>query len=317
MNRKLIFRMSILCLVLAGLGWWVLITPDNPLTKLFRGDISDPKAKVVIGPYPTERDLDILRAHDVHTIISLLDPILPQERVLLARERAYAKEHGMRFYNFPMASLLGKKLNADYERQAEAAADAIAASTGKVYIHCYLGVHRVKYVQNILDRKGEAVARYQVREGERSDASKRMDEAQSAYDQGRYQDSLKILSKDSVTDAKALILKGWSQYHLHQPGLARQSFREAVKKAPGSAGALNGLGYSALRENHLDEAEQAFERALKLDAKNTETLHGLGLLHFRENERSEAKRLFQQVLRLDPNHREAREMLKKIQGASA
>ena len=42
--------------LIVGLGYFLLITPDNPIMRVFRGEISDIESDVIIGPYPVEKD---------------------------------------------------------------------------------------------------------------------------------------------------------------------------------------------------------------------------------------------------------------------
>lgn len=69
-----------------------------------------------------------------------------------------------------MISVLGKRFGSGYEKNARAAAEAIMlAEPNKVYVHCYLGVHRVESVRLELQALGEATGTYSVRHAERTD----------------------------------------------------------------------------------------------------------------------------------------------------
>src|SRR5882724_9219258 len=85
LGKKLILLLLLL-LVGGGFGFWVLSTPSNPLTAFFRLPISDMSKRVVIGPYPTEADFEVLKKNHVETIVTLLDPSLPYERIPLYTE---------------------------------------------------------------------------------------------------------------------------------------------------------------------------------------------------------------------------------------
>src|SRR5579863_2713508 len=96
----------VVCVILAvAAAFWVLITPDNPLTSYFSAPITVRDARVIVGPYPREADFQLLKRNHVDTVVSLLDPKLPFERVLLDRERSLAEQYGMRLLDFPMGSL--------------------------------------------------------------------------------------------------------------------------------------------------------------------------------------------------------------------
>ena len=130
MKIKLLIWAVIACL----LGYFVLITPDNPVMRALRGEISDVESNIIIGPYPVQSDFEKLKKNGVTKIISLLDPAVPYEKALLDQERVVAKQLQMELVNFPMISILGHKMGANYEKNAAAAADEIAASKGKVYV---------------------------------------------------------------------------------------------------------------------------------------------------------------------------------------
>jgi len=85
-NRKMFILLGLVAVIGAASAWWVLITPGNPLTSLFRRQISDTRARIVIGPYPAERDFRLLKQNHVGRVVPLLDPAIPYEATLLERE---------------------------------------------------------------------------------------------------------------------------------------------------------------------------------------------------------------------------------------
>ncbi|NTU50480.1 MAG: hypothetical protein HGA87_06365, partial [Desulfobulbaceae bacterium] len=119
------------CLLIISTVYVLLITPDNPVMRIFRGEISDVAANIIIGPYPLERDMKRLSEKGIETIISLLDPNLPYEKQLLEQETTLAKQYRLKLLNFPMASILGQKMGAYYDKNASAVADVIETSKGK------------------------------------------------------------------------------------------------------------------------------------------------------------------------------------------
>ncbi|HEY3875897.1 MAG TPA: hypothetical protein VGM92_10495 [Candidatus Kapabacteria bacterium] len=145
-------------IVWAGLTFfigWVLITPTNPITKLYRAPITRMNDRVLTGAYPVASDFQSLKAKGVTADVSLLDPKIPYEKILLNREQKNAKKFGMRFYNFPVASILGQRFGSYYDAHVHAAALTIDslqkdAAGDRVYLHCYLGDHRMVAVRNEL-----------------------------------------------------------------------------------------------------------------------------------------------------------------------
>jgi hypothetical protein len=152
------------CFFITLFGFWIILVPNNPITKLFRAPISDTHQRVVTGPYPARSDFRVLYDDGVTAIVSLLDPKIPYERVLLDQESANAKRYGMKFFDFPMASILGQRMGDYYDRDAQLAARTIDSLYGdKVYLHCYLGVHRMTVVREILRNQGILKATYTER----------------------------------------------------------------------------------------------------------------------------------------------------------
>ena len=299
-----------------GAAFYVLITPSNAFTKLFRGDMtaagSDPR--IIMGPYPLPEDFTRLAEQGVETIVSLLDPRLPYERVLLERERALAAEHGMRVLHHPMASVLGQRLGRDHEARVTAAAEAIAALPGKVFLHCYLGIHRAQSVVDAVAALGVDTQRYRVRAGERTPAARVLDQAQAHYDAGRNQAAAAALAALEAPTGDAMLLHGWVLYRLHDVAAAHARFAAALAVDPGNPGARVGLGYCALRRAALAEAETQFEAAVAALPEDVDALVGLGLVRFRQGRHDEAATHLRAVLGLVPEHAEARTVLARLEG---
>lgn len=308
-NRVLL---AILALLLGALGYWILISPENPLTSLFRSKISDTGARVIVGPYPLEEDFLLLRRNHVQTVVSLLDARLPYEHVLLQREEKLAKQYGMRLLNFPMSSILGQHVGDDYNRNAAAAAEAVHRETGKVYLHCYLGVHRVKTVLDLLQTRGIDTGLYLPRKSERSPQAQLLERAQAEFDAGRYNAALDILKQSALRDIPALMLEGWSQYRLGNMAAARSLFEQALQMDPGNTEAHSALGSCALRQNDTGVAEQQFSAALQISPNDAGALAGMGLLRQRQGRLVEAAKYLETALQIDPRNEEARQVLAKI-----
>lgn len=123
---------------------------------LAQGRARSIEPNVIIGPYPHARDFPRLKDHsDVVEVISLLSPNVPGEKQLLADERQEAKTAGVKFSSYPLSFL--SLHSRDNERQAKRIAAYVAAkygasAKGKVYIHCYLGRHRVGLVEEAIKR---------------------------------------------------------------------------------------------------------------------------------------------------------------------
>jgi Flp pilus assembly protein TadD len=278
---------------------------------MWRARQQELNAKVIVGPYPDDRDLQRLRSEGVTTIVSLLDPRLPYERVLLERERAAAREAGLTMADFPMTSLLGRSFGGSNEASAADAADYALRATGKVYLHCYLGIHRVKIVGDLLRNK-VAVAAYTVREGERTTDKRLLDTAQLLYETGDYSGALATLRRLERPAVAADLLRGWTCLHLNRLAEASQAFHKAAQVSPRDASAWIGLGYVSLRTNDLITAKRLFEHGLALRPNDGDALTGAGFVAFRRGQNAEARRLFTRALSIDPGNAEARAILNRL-----
>ncbi len=294
------------------LAFWVLITPDNPLTAYFQAPITVRDAKVIVGPYPQEADFALLRRNGVTTVVSLLDPKLPFERVLLDRERTLATDYGMTLQDYPMGSLFNHHIGGDYEMEARLAAKAVASAPGRVYLHCYLGMHRVGAVETLLAKAGTSTGVYTASHGVRSADANMLDQAQNAYDAGDYRQALRLLLGVVEKSEASQILAGWSDYHLGDVHQARVDFVDALKIDPQSTGAQTGLGYCALRQGDVDEAAQHFTAVLDLLPKDESALTGLGIARYRQGRLSDAARLLHESLAINPRDADAKTALAHI-----
>lgn len=303
-RRKLIPVLMLATVVVAlAVSWWVLINPDNALTRLFASKISNIDAKVVVGPYPVERDFQLLKANGVEVIVSLLDPAIPYEATLLKQEEANARQFGIVLRNFPMSSIMGKRFGNAYDQSASQAADTIAATAGKVYLHCYLGVHRIKVVRDLLTKRGIGTDTYAIRQAERESFRVEQDAAEASYAAGRYEEALAALTRvpEKSLTPDALLLKGWSLFRLGRIADARGAFGTVAHGAPDHAGAATGLGYCALRDAQFEEAQRQFQMALAKEPQNADALGGLGLAFYRTGRLADAEKYLEASLKQAPN----------------
>ena len=224
----------------------------------------------------------MLKRNGVTSVISLLDPDLPYEAVLLAQERELASRYSMQVRNFPMASILGQSFGKDYLANSKAVAQAAFDSAGVTYIHCYLGLHRARHVQKFL-------------------------ETYAATSTSRYA---------GTPTYEADVLDGWSNYRLGRVGPARTGFTKALSKRPGSADPLGGLGYCALRSGDLDGAARQFTLVLTEHPEDLQAIEGLAHVRYQQGQRPEAKALFTRVLARQPDNADVRSALQKLEGTS-
>ena len=89
------------------------------------------------------------------------------------------------------------------------------------------------------------------------------------------------------------------EYHVDELGLP--AARMAVNLAPGSAQALDALGYALLLTGDLDNAAKLLDQALAADPQSASTFYHLGILYARLNRAAEADAALNKALTLDPD----------------
>jgi tetratricopeptide (TPR) repeat protein len=300
-------------LLVGALAAWLLSNPQNWFTRLFQARIANFDARVVVGPYPSEDDFAALQANGVGTDVSLLDPQLPYESGLLVREKALAAKYGLKFVDFPMESFFGTRVGRDYDQEARLAAAYVEHTKGRVYVHCYLGMHRVRAVEALLTKAGTQTATYLLNHGTRSADSRLLDEAQADYDAGRYAYALKAERGIGSPTIAARLLAAWSYYHLGRVADARSSFAGVVKTDQMQAGAFEGLGYCALRNGDLENAASLFLTAGRLAPRDGSAYTGLGLTRYRQGRLLDAREALSEAVSLNPSDADARAALAKVQ----
>ncbi|HEV8696006.1 MAG TPA: tetratricopeptide repeat protein [Lysobacter sp.] len=276
---------------------------------------------MLLGPYPVEEDFIALRQRGVTTIISLLEPNVPYEKVLLDQERERAARHGMTVLNFPMGSILGQKFGADYVKNSKAAAQAAIDADGVAYIHCYLGLHRARNVQQYLASHVRSANFAGANTGSAADLDAEH-LAQTAFDAGDYAGSLAALAKIPHKGLRTARLEAWNYYRLRSIPEARAGFERVLQQYPADGDALTGLAYCALADNRLDDAELAFTQILSAHTDDVSAIEGMAHVRYRQGRWTEAKTLFERASMLNPANAETRQMLERLQlapnnGASA
>ncbi len=138
-------KIWLLAIVFVGLFIYAvynIFVPDRFPMSFVRGQAREITPLVIIGPYPTEREIRKLKARGVEVLVSLLNPANPAETMLEEEERRGASKAGLLYLNFPMDFVkLGGAANSE---QVSLAVERLKGYAGrKIYVHCYLGRHRV------------------------------------------------------------------------------------------------------------------------------------------------------------------------------
>lgn len=295
---------------LFAFGVWVLLHPASIWVQPWRAQQSQMQGNVIFGPYPVEGDFPILRERGVTTIVSLLNPDVPHEKVLLAEERERAARYGIKVLNYPMGSILGQKFGRDYHKNSRAAAEAALAADGTAYIHCYLGLNRAKNVQRYLDTLSSSANYAGI--GRTVEDTEAYNRAQVAYDNGRYAEALAEAGKARVSSVPLLRVQAWTHFKLRDIPQARAHFEKLLVAQPQDNDATVGLGYCALRDGDLPAADAYFSSVINRTDRNIAATEGLGYVRVRQGNRNDARRLFGQVLAANPSNTDARDALKRL-----
>ena len=299
----------------AAAGAWVLLHPASFVVQPWRAQQSVTAARFVFGPYPVDADMYRLKAEGITTIISLLNPGLPYEAVLLDEEKKRAERLGIRVLDFPMGSILGQRFGADYERNSRAAADAAIASSGKVYIHCYLGLHRARSVRDYLEQHASNAATLQFDgslEHGRTPRQLANERAQGLFEQGDFEGALRELGSVQPMDYAAYVLAGWIQLRRVNNTLARDQFRQATGMTDAKADSWDGLGFALLRLDDLDGAGAAFGQALKLAPQDNDAMQGMAQVLYRQDKPEQARVLLERLHAAAPDNADVNELLARL-----
>jgi Flp pilus assembly protein TadD len=203
-----------------------------------------------------------------------------------------------------------------YEKDAALAAKTIdSLKNEKVYLHCYLGVHRMSVVRGLLEKQGTTTGTYTVRGAQRTRDDQSLDSALYAYRKGDLKAATAYVDRIAKPDVPALMIRGWSQYRLNHIDRASNDFRTALSVQPTMKDAHNGLGYCMLRENHLDSAETHFRAVIESSTENPQAQAGLAMVHYRMGMLDDARQHLETSLSLDSSNTDARDLLMRIRRA--
>ncbi len=302
----------VLGLCAGAFGVWVLLHPGSFVVQPWRAQETAISSRYIFGPYPLEEDFERLKQLGVTTIISLLNPDVPYENVLLAQERERAQRYGIKVLNFPMGSILGQKFGEDYEKNSRAAAAAAIETKGVAYIHCYLGLHRAKNVQEYLDEHVETVTYEGGVQHDRSPDQLALERARKAWRMGEYPRALSELDNIDTPRFSAHVQRGWTYLRMARNAQARESFERAISMEPEIVDAHNGLGFAASRLDDLATAEREFSWVLEREPDNHDATEGLAYVYYWQGRAELARSLLERALSDNPSNDTARGMLDKL-----
>lgn len=155
-TEKKLWLITALFMGLVAYGVYNLFQPDNFPMSFVRGTVREAAPGVLAGPYPTEAELKLLARNGVVEVISLMDNESVVESRLVAEEKKLVSEKGLRFLNYPMdfKNMNSARSAGGFEQTME----RLSKRGGeKLYVHCYLGRHRVGMIEAALKKSAPPV----------------------------------------------------------------------------------------------------------------------------------------------------------------
>jgi hypothetical protein len=120
---------------------------------IVQGKVRDVSPYITVGPYPRGDQIRGLKKRGITVDICLLNLALPQERALYEQLKKYGAKEGIEVISFPLSYL--NLESTENKEMVSRVVSYIQQNRGKkIYIHCYLGRHRVKVVEDELRRVG-------------------------------------------------------------------------------------------------------------------------------------------------------------------
>ncbi len=148
--RLLFIGVFIAYLFSMGATYFSYIEPYLFPLRMLQGDARHLNENIIVGPYPHEKDIEkLVEVKKVRVFISLLNPDISFERSLIEKEKSILSKYGAKFYNFPL-SFINLNSPQNYKQIAKIREVAKKHPGERIYIHCYLGRHRVQFVADRL-----------------------------------------------------------------------------------------------------------------------------------------------------------------------
>jgi tetratricopeptide (TPR) repeat protein len=140
----------------------------------------------------------------------------------------------------------------------------------------------------------------------------------TAYDNAeKYYSKALELHPEQFLKATILLNRGCSRIYNHNVIGTRNDLSEAMEEPLLSASIHNNFGLLYFKAGLNEKAKSEFYYAMEVKADLPEAYYNLGVLYNEEGDQKRAKKLFQTALDMDGNYKEARNALKKLEGAEA
>lgn len=148
--RVILVSIFLFYVIFAFLTYFDYFEPYLYPLHFIRGKAVRVTEHIMLGPYPHYEELKRCKEkYNIVYVVSLLNQNLPAEKALYEREKRNAEKLGLKVFSFPMEYLpLESESN---KKTLKSLIKFIRENNGRnIYIHCYLGTHRVKLVKREL-----------------------------------------------------------------------------------------------------------------------------------------------------------------------
>lgn len=136
---------SFTSVIIACAIFFFLLDTDTLLLAGRLGQENTENERLAFGSYPDAKKMEELKEQGYDGIVTLLNPSIPFENVLLEEELQNGEDVGIPVYSAPMLPWISE--NDESLKEIE---QLVSQEDQRFYIHCYLGKHRVDLVQREL-----------------------------------------------------------------------------------------------------------------------------------------------------------------------
>lgn len=158
MPQVIAIGLVVVYFIFVGLTFFDYIEPYLYPLSFVRGKAIHLSKNIILGPYPRSAELKVLKEeYGVTIVVNLMNTTSPHEKALYESERKKVELMGMKSVSFPMQYL---DLNSEFNQNTlkNIIYFMHENATKKVYLHCYLGRHRVGLVKKALEDEGFATS---------------------------------------------------------------------------------------------------------------------------------------------------------------
>lgn len=144
--------------IVIGLSFFNYVEPYIYPLSFIRGKAMDFSANIIFGPFPHAKELIVLKEkYRTEIVVSLLNREFTPENALYESEKKNVESLGMKSASFSLEYL---NLNSEHNKNAIQKIIYFMHENAdkKIYIHCYLGKHRVGFVKRALEQEGFAIS---------------------------------------------------------------------------------------------------------------------------------------------------------------